>query len=233
MQTTPKTPRREGGVATTIALLLLGLLLLGGVAMYCLTQLVPDIESDLNDRVTSALADKQLTSAQVEVAGTAVTLNGQLDSASNITQAEQIAQNVYGVGTVYSNLTVAGDNSTAALGKANAGNGSSADSQNTSKANSDTQEQDGSLVITSSLELVVKERKALLSGVLPDEATAQRIKSAVAATYGSDNIEDKVSIVPEAQTPSWLAGAESLISNIDKIENPSFKIAKSLSLIHI
>jgi len=242
MQTTQSTIRRKGGVGSTIAMLLLGLLLLVGIAMYCLTQLVPSIETDLNNRVTTALQNEGLT-AEVEVAGTAITLSGLVDSAAAVEKAEQITRGVYGVSKVYNRLKNNSELDTNPSKTAGAASpdddGSNTESaagisiadkvlanQNSSEANPAMVEQTDPLPILSSLELVVNERKALVSGVLPNDAAAQRVKSAVAARYGSGNVEDQISIVPEAQAPSWLDGAESVIGNIDKIEDPSFKIAK-------
>jgi len=55
----------------------------------------------------------------------------------------------------------------------------------------------------------------------------QRVIDTVVDQYGSDNVENQISIVPEAQDPSWLSGAIEIISRIDNITNPSFKIGKN------
>jgi len=111
MQSTRSKKKRQGGVGTTIALLLLGTLLLAGVAMYCYTRLVPHIESDLTERVSSALTSAGLTTVQTRVTGTDVTLSGTTDSAANARAAEQVAQKVYGVTRVHNEINGQQNNS--------------------------------------------------------------------------------------------------------------------------
>ena len=104
MQTTQSSYRRKGGVGSTLALLLLGVLLLAGVAMYCYTHLLPHIESDLTERVTAELVDNGITTALVSVDGTDVTLSGLVSPDSSALEAEQLALGVHGVTRVQNNL---------------------------------------------------------------------------------------------------------------------------------
>ena len=113
MQTTQSSYRRKGGVGSTLALLLLGVLLLAGVAMYCYTHLLPHIESDLTERVTAELVDNGITTALVSVDGTDVMLSGLVSPDSSALEAEQLALAVHGVTRVQNNLNKnTGDGST-------------------------------------------------------------------------------------------------------------------------
>ena len=104
MQTIQSRHRRKGGVGSTLALLLLGVLLLAGVAMYCYTHLLPHIESDLTERVTAELVDNGITTALVSVDGTDVMLSGLVSPDSSALEAEQLALAVHGVTRVQNNL---------------------------------------------------------------------------------------------------------------------------------
>lgn len=131
MQTTRTNLKREGGAATTIALLLLGLLLLGGVAAYCYTQLIPNIETDLGKRVSIALENEGFPDVEVAVKGTDVMLMGVTDSddsanASRATAARQVAEGIYGVSKVSiegkSTNNAAGDSGNSINPELNSGN---------------------------------------------------------------------------------------------------------------
>ena len=250
MQTIQSRHRRKGGVGSTLALLLLGLLLLAGVAMYCYTYLLPQIESDLTERVTAELVDNGITSALVSVDGTDVTLSGQVSPDSSALQAEQLALGVHGVTRVQNNLnkntgdgsatnsntnstTNIEDNDNKTTGNtsdnttgntaANAVNGiaagdvsnddnvndnaniagdnqSNINTQATLSADSDSQ----ALTASPSLEILVRDDAVTISGVLPDTSMSQRIAAAVAVKYGHDNVENRITIVPETPDPTWL-----------------------------
>ena len=145
MQSTRSRHKRTGGFGSTIAFLLLGILLLAGVAWYCYTQLVPHIEADLTERVTSELTSNGFAPAQVQVDGTDVTLSGNAESPAIAQQAAQIALSVYGVTNVQNNLATGLDNApTDSALKDNAltnNNSDSAQDENTAAnaANSDTE----------------------------------------------------------------------------------------------
>ena len=230
MHTTQTRHKRKGGVGSTLALLLLGALLLTGVAMYCYTQLLPNIESDLTERVTAQLVNKGITTALVSVDGTDVTLTGNVETDPSALEAEQLALAVYGVTSVQNNLNkntgrsgnsninakdskttdialnenaVAAVNST--VGKAVNNTDGNADtagnSQTTTNAQTTAANNAEAPIVQSSLEVIVSDSKALINGVLPDTSMAQRIAAAVAVEYGHDNVENNITIVPDAPAP--------------------------------
>ena len=271
MQTTQSRHRRNGGVGSTLALLLLGVLLLTGVAMYCYTHLLPHIESDLTERVTAELVDNGITTALVSVDGTDVTLSGLVSPDSSALEAEQLALAVHGVTRVQNNLnkntgdgsttnsnTNIEDNDNKTTGNtsdnasdnttgnttANAVNGIAAEdvsndvnandnaniagddqtntaTQTTLKADNDTQ----ALTASPSLEIIVRDDAVTIGGVLPDTSMSQRIAAAVAVKYGHDNVENRITIIPETPDPTWLDGTISIIDRIDKITNPKLNIS--------
>ncbi len=251
MQTTRSRHKRKGGAGSTIALLLLGILLLTGVAIYCYTQLVPHIESDLSERVSAELTNKGISTAQVYVDGTSVTLTGNVESPANAREAEQIALGVYGVTSVQNELNKAAsadtdtdtsDENTAEQTDSNVSDSTNNDADGASAnlvtsdespaTHSDPDAQPDTPVVDSespwtpsTLEVTVKDDKATLSGVLPETTMALRVESVVAEKYGKDNVKNTISIVPTASPPSWLEGAITIIERIDNIANPSLRVS--------
>ena len=248
MQTTQSSYRRKGGVGSTLALLLLGVLLLAGVAMYCYTHLLPHIESDLTERVTAELVDNGITTALVSVDGTDVMLSGLVSPDSSALEAEQLALGVHGVTRVQNNLNKnTGDsdtttiennnNKTTGITEANTVNGiavgdasndDNADIANDDQTSTVSQGADGdpqAQTVSPSLEVIVRDNTAIISGVLPDTSMSQRIAAAVAVKYGHDNVENRITIVPETPDPIWLDGSISIIERIDKITNPKLDIS--------
>lgn len=142
MQTTRSNHKRRGGVGSTIALLVLGVLMLAGVAMYCYTQLVPHIETDLTERVTAELVSNGITTALVSLDGTDVNLSGNVESTATAEEAERLAIGVYGVTSVQNDLNKSLENSTQknnALTDSAATNNTDSNSDSTAVANqSDT-----------------------------------------------------------------------------------------------
>ena len=248
MQTTQSSYRRKGGVGSTLALLLLGVLLLAGVAMYCYTHLLPHIESDLTERVTAELVDNGITTALVSVDGTDVMLSGLVSPDSSALEAEQLALGVHGVTRVQNNLnkntrdsdttTIENNNNkTTGITEANTVNGiavgdasndDNADIANDDQTSTVSQGADGdpqAQTVSPSLEVIVRDNTAIISGVLPDTSMSQRIAAAVAVKYGHDNVENRITIVPETPDPIWLDGSISIIERIDKITNPKLDIS--------
>lgn len=110
MQSTRHRDKRNGGAGATVAVLILGLFLLAGVFVYSYKYLLPHIESDIGDRVTSSLAQKGIANASVEVQGTDVILSGNVESDATAIEAEQAALAVYGVTGVTNKINQPVDN---------------------------------------------------------------------------------------------------------------------------
>lgn len=111
MQSTRHRDKRNGGAGATVAVLILGLFLLAGVFVYSYKYLLPHIESDIGDRVTSSLAQKGIANAKVEVEGTDVILSGNVESDATAIEAEKAALAVYGVTGVTNKINQPADNS--------------------------------------------------------------------------------------------------------------------------
>ena len=248
MQTTRSKHRRKGGAGSTIALLVLGVLMLAGVAMYCYTRLVPHIEADLTERVTAELANNGITTAAVSLDGTDVTLSGRVESATIASDAEQLALGVYGVTSVRNELNQAADstagtsasvesdntadntsvaNQSADIGETTAeeevavATTNEADTESTSSQPETITEDAPATTTASTLAISVDDQKAVVSGILPDTRMALRVSEAMAAIYGEDNVQNEISIVPELEAPDWIDGAVSVLDRIGNISNPT------------
>jgi outer membrane protein OmpA-like peptidoglycan-associated protein len=88
-------------------LLLLGLLLLAGLAWFCIDQHAETIERDLTERATRALAAGELTALTADVDGRDVTLSGSVADNSERARALDLTERVYGVRTVRDRLSLA------------------------------------------------------------------------------------------------------------------------------
>lgn len=88
-------------------LLLLGLLLLAGLAWFCVDRHAETIERDLTERAARALAAGELTALTADVDGRDVTLSGSVADNSERARALDLASRIYGVRTVRDQLSLA------------------------------------------------------------------------------------------------------------------------------
>lgn len=236
MQSNRTTPSRAAGVGTTVSLLLLGILLTLAALYFCVAHLRPTIEADLTTRVTDSLNSAGIENATVTVEGQDVTLWGDTTDPAQSSQAEQITAGVYGVSRVFSQLTVGGENistdqtaTEAALapGKkpelilepvAPAG---------TAKTSSNEEE----LLSPSTLDISVQNGFVTAQGIVPDEASIERINTALSGKFGRANVEDDMSTYDGSADPVWLDAAIFLIDQMDNIENPTLKITQNNAIV--
>ncbi len=235
MQSNRTTPSRVAGTGTSILLLLLGILLILAALYYCLSQIRPNIEADLDSRVTGSLQEIGLADENVLVTGQDVMLAGVVPSDAIRKQAEQRAIDTYGVARVYNNLRIDGEEATST--PANTEQTTAAVSTDTSvaatqPATETTEPAGNDLVVDeslspSTLDIVVTDGRATVQGIVPDEASIERIIDAVSGKFGVANVEDDMSTYVGSAKPRWLDGAVAMIDQIDDIENPSIKITHS------
>lgn len=235
MQSNRTTPSRVAGTGTSILLLLLGILLILAALYYCLSQIRPNIEADLDSRVTGSLQEIGLADENVLVTGQDVMLAGVVPSDAIRKQAEQRAIDTYGVARVYNNLRIDGEDATST--PANTEQTTAAESTDTSvaatqPATETTEPAGNDLVVDeslspSTLDIVVTDGRATVQGIVPDEASIERIIDAVSGKFGVANVEDDMSTYVGSAKPRWLDGAVAMIDQIDDIENPSIKITHS------
>ncbi len=235
MQSNRTTPSRVAGTGTSILLLLLGILLILAALYYCLSQIRPNIEADLDSRVTGSLQEIGLADENVLVTGQDVMLAGVVPSDAIRKQAEQRAIDTYGVARVYNNLRIDGEEATST--PANTEQTTAAESTDTSvaatqPATETTEPAGNDLVVDeslspSTLDIVVTDGRATVQGIVPDEASIERIIDAVSGKFGVANVEDDMSTYVGSAKPRWLDGAVAMIDQIDDIENPSIKITHS------
>ncbi len=235
MQSNRTTPSRVAGTGTSILLLLLGILLILAALYYCLSQIRPNIEADLDSRVTGSLQEIGLADENVLVTGQDVMLAGVVPSDAIRKQAEQRAIDTYGVARVYNNLRIDGEDATST--PANTEQTTAAESTDTSVAatqpSTETTEPAGNDLVVdeslspSTLDIVVTDGRATVQGIVPDEASIERIIDAVSGKFGVANVEDDMSTYVGSAKPRWLDGAVAMIDQIDDIENPSIKITHS------
>ena len=239
MQSNRTTPSRVAGTGTSILLLLLGIMLILAALYYCLSQIRPNIEADLDNRVSESLQEIGLSRENILVDGQDVMLAGVVPSDDIRRQAEQRAADTYGVARVYNNLRLS-DGSEPATNDTSATTGENTDTTSADSTaavtapqnNTNNQGNASDLVVDeslspSTLDIVVNDGRATVQGIVPDEASIERIIDAVSGKFGVANVEDDMSTYVGSATPRWLDGAVAMIDQIDDIENPSIKITHS------
>ncbi len=95
-----------------LLLLLLGLILLGLLAFFCVRDHALTIEEDLSTRTSAALHDQRLNWVQSSLDGRKLILSGTAISDKQRKQAGDIASDIWGVSGVENQITIAGENST-------------------------------------------------------------------------------------------------------------------------
>ncbi len=228
-----RTTSRVAGTGTSILLLLLGILLILAALYYCLAQIRPAIESDLNARVTESLEGVGLAGENILVTGQDVMLAGAVANDDIREQAEKRAAATYGVARVYNNLRLQGDDSSQPAPASTATDSNTNNiAQDSTTLSPAPQGAGNDLVIDeslspSTLDITVTDGRATVQGIVPDEESIERIINAVAGKFGVANVEDDMSTYVGSAKPRWLDGAVAMIDQIDDIENPTLKITHS------
>ncbi len=239
MQTNRSGSSRAGGVGTTLSLVLLGTLLTAAVTMFCYQRLKPVIEQDLTTSVTAALQGTGVDNISVE--GQDVFLSGVVNSDIARVEAEQTAASVYGVSRVINNLTIDGATAIASASAEQLALTQTDDTNSTKTANSNTANSQlatnssTQLVIDnaatgaapSTLTIVVNDGSVNTQGIVSDDATIQRINTALAGKFGKGNVKDDMSSFEGSAAPAWIDGMLSMIDQLDGIANPIVKVTGS------
>lgn len=239
MQSNRTTPSRAAGVGTTVSLLLLGILLTLAALYFCVTHLRPTIEADLTARVTESLDSAGIENASVTVEGQDVTLRGDVADNATRTRAEQLSTEVYGVSRVFSQLTVGGAERPSGQTATEAALATSekpklilepvapAEPATTAVAGSGNEDE----LSPSTLDIRVQDGFVTAQGIVPDEASIERINSALSGKFGRANVEDDMSTYDGSADPVWLDAAIFLVDQMDNIDNPSLKITQNSAIV--
>lgn len=241
MQSNRTTPSRVADTGTSVLLLLLGILLVAAALYFCLSILRPQIETDLNTRVTDALQRLGLGDDNITVAGQDVMLAGTVDSEMTREKAQAAAAGVFGVARVYNNLrlgsgVVPANPEVQQSNTEDQSNASAPPDNSSFVAGSNTGSLGDNLVLDeslapSTLDISVVNGRVNIQGIVPDEATIERIVAAVSGKFGASNVEDDMSTFVGSAIPRWLDGAVKFIDQIDGIEDPFIRITHSGAII--
>lgn len=147
-----------------LLLLLLGLILLGLLAFFCVRNHALTIEEDLSSRTTAALHGQGLNWVQSSLDGRTLKLSGTAISAKLRNQAGEVASNIWGVSDVDNQITVAGGNT--AL---------------TSSQGYRTQ-------------FSLNDGKVVLSGMVPDLKTRELLVNIAKQRFGAVNVTQQLNI---------------------------------------
>ena len=252
MQSNRTTPSRVAGTGSALMLLLLGFLLAAAAVYLCFSILRPQIESDLNARVSEALQDIGLDEDNYKVAGQDVMLAGVVDSETTRQKAEIRAASVYGIARVYNNLRLPTEGAaqsdeapsiTTGLNESDATDNSALTTGQPAVPEETTAPSDvdnpgapiapeNELVLDetlspSTLDITVQNGQIIVQGIVPDERSIERIIAAVSGKFGSTNVEDDMSTYVGSARPRWLEGTIEFIDQIEDVENPFIKITHS------
>ena len=69
------------------------------------------------------------------------------------------------------------------------------------------------------------EHKVTLSGTMPSQASIDTLLNATVATYGIDNVENKLSIGKHIASPSWISDLKPLVSDLKSIKNAGLALS--------
>ncbi|MEE9344448.1 MAG: OmpA family protein [Methylococcales bacterium] len=151
-----------------LLLLLLGLILLGLLAFFCVRNHALTIEEDLSTRTTAALHDQGLNWVQSSLDGRELKLSGMATSAKLRKQAGEIASDIWGVSGVDNQITVAGE-----------------DSALTPSLGYQTQ-------------FTINNGQVVLNGVVPDLKTRELLINIAKQRFGANNVTEQLNIQSSA-----------------------------------
>lgn len=229
MQSKRSGTSRAGGVGTTLSLVLLASLLTAAVAFFSFQRLQPDIERDLTARVTTALQGQV---SDITIDGQDVILAGAVGSEAASNRAAESAESVYGVARVINNLTFDGSNTIAADTLVTNSTqpadvvvtDAAAESVPVAETVPLVVDNDSTPVAPATLTIVSRDGKVSIQGIVPDEATIDRVNSALAGKFGRGNVSNELSSFEGSESPQWLDGMLSMIDQLDGITDPILKV---------
>ncbi|MEE9492758.1 MAG: OmpA family protein [Gammaproteobacteria bacterium] len=164
-------------------LLLIGLIALALLLYFCTRDHAPKIEADIAERTLANLSAEGIEWSNVSADGRNIILQGVAPSEADRNMATQVAQGVYGVSQVDNQMTLAGE---ALLGE-------SAPTGNLSAA----------VATGLSTQFSFMDRKLVLSGSVPDEATKKELVDFASSNFRSAEIVDELIVSPSPMLAGW------------------------------
>lgn len=159
---------------------------------------IPHEEDDLSDRASQALDGQPVS---VDFAGRDARISGEVPTAADLDRAVATARQVRGVRRVESD----GVSIVAAAAS-----------------------QDPTVEMAPpSLTISIEAGTAVLSGTVPDQATADAIVRAAQARWGADDVVDQLEVGPNTSGAAWLAGIARAIDGVDDLRTGRIAVGAS------
>lgn len=208
MTTTPPKPRRFLNKRTGL-LGLAWLVLVGGALMWGIDR----FENDIEDRVSEALATSGFSGVEVTVNGRDVTIE-KVDAAQEA-QVIALLENVEGV----RNVTKPDDSAAPGTTTSRPPSSTSTPPTPTTSTTSTTVPAAPQASLVATLEA----GRFHLSGVVPDQATAESLLTAANIAY-APFVESDLEVSPAVDSPAWLAAAPAGLSLLPMITDGTIHV---------
>ena len=177
-----------------LLLLLLGLILLGLLAFFCVRNHAPAIEEDLSTRASTALNDMGLNWVQSSIVGRELKLTGIAPNARSREQAVEVASAIQGISGVDNQITIVGEKSA------------------TTPSAGEYQTQ-----------FTLTDNKVILKGMVPDQKTHDLLVGIASQRFGTRNIKDQLNIQSAAPS-GWKQAAEVALTQLNSLDKGSAQI---------
>ncbi|MEE9412020.1 MAG: OmpA family protein [Methylococcales bacterium] len=181
-----------------LLLFLLGLILLGLLAYFCISNHAPTIEDDLSTRATAALNGEGLNWVQTSIAGRELKLTGIATSAELRERAGAIASSTWGIDSVNNQITVDGENT------------------RLTPSEGDYQTQ-----------FLLSGDNIVLNGMVPDLKAREKLIAIATQRFGSDHVIDQLRIQSTTAPTGWKQAAHAALSQLRGFSKGSVQIINS------
>ena len=176
--------------------LLIGLLLLAGVAWYAVRHYTPQIEDDLARRSNEALQGEGINNASVAIDGRTAVLTGSVDSNEQRDLAESTVAGTFGVRAVDNQLTIDRGDVAETVARS-----------------------EPSFSVTTSGDSVE------IAGIVSDAEYATAMEDAANAHFGEDRVNASIAVEEGVTNPGWMSAVNQLIPELDKLDDGGISVA--------
>jgi outer membrane protein OmpA-like peptidoglycan-associated protein len=170
--------------------------------------LTPQIENDIADRVTTALAERGLLWAEPQVVGRKVVVVGTAPDEAARAEAMKVVKGVFGVAEVSDGLVVLENSPTLANTKPVKGKKSAA-------------------LPPYALTITKTGDDLNLQGQVPDEATLKVLQRVAETHYGAEHVNTEGLIVAEGAPAGWRTATGALVMHITNLENGTVQLSQT------
>lgn len=170
--------------------------------------LTPQIENDIADRVTTALAGRGLLWAEPQVVGRKVVVVGTAPDEVARTEAIKVVKSVFGVAEVSDGIVVFENSPTLANTKLVKGRKSAA-------------------LMPYTLTITKTGDDISLQGQVPDEATLKVLQRVAETHYGAEHVNTESLTIAQGAPAGWRTATGALLMHITNLENATVQLSQT------